>query len=114
MDAKLTEDHLAFREEVRAFLDRELTPKLRESARRQAGIAADPDTGMEWQRRLHAQGWGAPAWPKEHGGTGWDAAQRHIFDEEIIRAGAPVVWVSGVQQVGPIIMRFGTPDQQAA
>lgn len=113
MDATLDDSHVAFREEVRAFLDAELTPELREAARRQAGIAADPAIGMAWQKKLYAKGWGAPAWPADHGGPGWDATQRHIFDEECIRAGAPVVWVSGLQLVGPVVMQFGTDAQKA-
>ncbi|WP_158969709.1 acyl-CoA dehydrogenase family protein [Chachezhania sediminis] len=113
MDARLGDTHVRFRQEVRAFLDRELTGDIREGARRQAGIAADPSVGVAWQKKLNAHGWGAPAWPKEYGGTGWDAAQRQIFDEECIRAGAPSVWVSGLQLLGPVVMRFGTSEQKA-
>lgn len=112
MDAKLEATHRRFREEVCDFLERELTPELREGARRQAGIAADPSVGVPWQKKLNARGWGAPAWPKEYGGTGWDAMQRHIFEEECTKAGAPVVWVSGLQLLGPVVMQFGTQEQK--
>ena len=43
---------------------------------------------MRWHRILARQGWVAPAWPKEWGGTGWNVVQRYIFEEELGYAGA--------------------------
>ena len=34
-------------------------------------------------RSCRQEGWIAPHWPKEFGGTGWDVAQRYIFGEEL-------------------------------
>ena len=36
----------------------------------------------DWHAILNEQGWLAPNWPKEYGGAGWNAVQRHIFEEE--------------------------------
>ena len=47
------------------------------------------DDHVRWQKILHEQGWVAPGWPDEYGGTGWNAVQRHIFEEECADAGAP-------------------------
>ncbi|MDQ0466910.1 alkylation response protein AidB-like acyl-CoA dehydrogenase [Caulobacter ginsengisoli] len=103
----------AFRQEVRAFLAEKLTPELAAAAARQAGVFADGELSRRWHRILYEQGWVAPAWPKEHGGPGWTPLQRFIFDDECARAGAPQIPVMGLQMCGPVIMRYGTAQQQA-
>src|SRR3954453_21453228 len=67
-------DELAFRDEVRAFLDAELTPEMRAVSRRMTSVYAPHELSMAWQAILHARGWAAPAWPVEHGGGGWGPA----------------------------------------
>src|SRR5260370_911076 len=49
-----------------------------------------------WHKLLGTRGWSVIAWPKESGGPGWDATQRHIWDEECARIGAPSVLPFGV------------------
>ena len=112
MDASPDPDLEAFRRTVRDFLHQTITPDIRAQAQRQAGIAAEPALGIWWLKELHKKGWAAPTWPKEYGGTGWDAARRHIFEEECVRAGAPTLWVSGHQLLGPVVMQFGTQEQK--
>ena len=63
MDLQWTATDLAFRDEVRAFLDAKLTPELRQAGRLMTSVYADHDASMEWQRILHERGWAAPAWP---------------------------------------------------
>jgi alkylation response protein AidB-like acyl-CoA dehydrogenase len=62
---------------------------------------------------LDRQGWLAPGWPQAHGGTGWSAVQKHIFDEECFAAGAPKVVSFGLKMVAPVIIKFGTTEQKA-
>jgi alkylation response protein AidB-like acyl-CoA dehydrogenase len=62
---------------------------------------------------LDRQGWLAPGWPQEFGGTGWSAVQKHIFDEECFAAGAPKVVSFGLKMVAPVIIKFGTAQQKA-
>ena len=52
------------------------------------------------------------AWPPEYGGPGWDATQRHIWEEECAAAGTPMVLPFGVAMVAPVIYTFGTPEQK--
>jgi alkylation response protein AidB-like acyl-CoA dehydrogenase len=68
---------------------------------------------VRWQRTLHARGWAAPGWPVEFGGTGWDATQRVIFEEECFAGGAPRQMPFGLAMVGPVIQAFGSPEQKA-
>ena len=110
MDLSFTTEEQAFREEVRAFLERSLTPEQRRSVLEGLHVPAAATT--EWQRTLHRQGWGAPNWPTEFGGTGWDPVRQFIFEEECAAAGAPRLLPFGLKMVGPVIMRFGNDAQR--
>src|SRR6185437_5350822 len=109
MDLDLAPADLAFRNEVRAFLDAELTDELRQAGRRATSVFMDKAYSLPWQRILNARGWAAPSWPKEFGGPGWSDAQRYIFAAECARAGAPGLAPMGLRMVGPVIMRYGSP-----
>lgn len=103
----------AFRTEVRAFLEANLTPELREGAARATSVFVDPSISLPWQAILHRRGWAAPDWPAEFGGPGWDDMQRYVFAAECARAGAPSLSPMGLKMVAPVIMHYGTPEQQA-
>lgn len=113
MDMEFSPEDIAFREEVRAFLADNLPDRLRDGARRTPGVFVEPDIGMEWHRILFKQGWVAPHWPKEDGGTGWTPTQKFIFEKECALAGAPALAILGLRLVGPVICAFGTPEQKA-
>ncbi len=113
MDLELSAEDLAFRDDVRAFLDAELTLGLREAGRRMTSVFCDKVHSLAWQRILHARGWAAPTWPVEYGGPGWSEIQRHVFFAECARAGAPNLAPMGLRMVAPAIMAFGTPEQKA-
>ena len=113
MDLELSAADLAFRDEVRAFLDANLTPRLREAGQRMTSVFCDKAHSLAWQRILHAKGWAAPTWPKEYGGPGWSEIQRHVFFAECARAGAPALAPMGLRMVAPAIMGFGRPEQKA-
>ena len=112
MELEFTAEERAFRDEVRAFIAAHLTPELRRAQALTASFFSDPDVVVPWQRALHAQGWVAPGWPKDHGGPGWTAAQRWIFESECAKAGAPQLSPMGIKMVGPVLIRFGTPAQK--
>ena len=110
MDLKFTEEEEAFRGEVRAWIQEAMPEEMRRKAQGAGGFT--PEDSAEWHRILHAKGWVAPHWPKEVGGTGWDAAKRFIFTEETELAGAPQLSVFGLGMVGPLIISFGTDAQK--
>jgi alkylation response protein AidB-like acyl-CoA dehydrogenase len=113
MDLELTPDELAFRDEVRRFLDEKLTPEIREGAEATPSVFVEPDLGQAWNAILNAQGWLAYQWPKAVGGTGWTPVQRYIFEKECAQAGAPDLTVLALKLVAPVIYTFGTPEQKA-
>ena len=66
----------------------------------------------DWYLRMAAKGWLAPAWPVAFGGMGLSPAKLLIFFEEQERCGIARFQDHGVQMVGPVLMRYGTPEQQ--
>ena len=50
MDLALSPQDEAFREEVRGFLDQNLTEDLREAGRKTAGVFAEFEAGQRWHR----------------------------------------------------------------
>lgn len=113
MDMEFSAEDLAFRDEVRAFLDEKLSARLREGAANTPSVFVEPDITREWQAILHEKGWLATLWPREYGGPGWTPVQKYIFEKECAIAGAPALPVLGLKLVGPVICRFGTPEQKA-
>jgi len=113
MDMNWTAEDEHFANEVRAFLAAELTPELRAAGRWMTSVYGDHELSLEWQRRLHARGWAAPAWPKEHGGADWSVTQRYIFARERALAGAPPVSPMGISMCGPALLGHGSEEQKA-
>ncbi|WP_204310506.1 acyl-CoA dehydrogenase family protein, partial [Stenotrophomonas maltophilia] len=60
-----------------------------------------------------AKGWLAPTWPREHGGMGLSPAKHIIYVEEWGRLGCPRIPDHGIGLVGPLLIRFGSPEQKA-
>jgi alkylation response protein AidB-like acyl-CoA dehydrogenase len=100
----------AFRDEVQRFVRENLPADLRDKVQRHQFL--DRHDRQAWQKILHARGWGAPSWPVAFGGTGWNAAQRAIFEEACEQAGAPAQVGFGLKLVAPVIQVFGSPRQQ--
>ena len=111
MDLDFSPQELEFREEVRAFLSSSLPAGTRQ--RVLEGLETTRDDIAGWQKILFKKGWGGPNWPIEFGGAGWDPVRQFIFEEESAAAGAPLLLPFGLKMVGPVIMRFGNPAQQA-
>jgi len=110
MDLNYSAEELAFRDEVRSWLRANLPQDLREKVENYAHLSKEDV--MRWHRILAKQGWVAPAWPKEWGGTGWNVVQRYIFDEELGFAGAPPIIPFGITMCAAILLRFGSEAQK--
>jgi len=110
----LTDQEVAFRDELRAWLAETLPtvpPEPPHDDDWQAKRAYD--TG--WQRRLYEAGYAGIAWPKEYGGRGASPTEELIFLEETEKAGAPYVGCNfvGTLHAGPTIGAEATPEQKA-
>ena len=110
MDLRFTDEELALRDEVREFIRKEQPADMRRKL--ELGQHLDKKDYVGWQQTLNARGWGAPHWPREWGGTGWNAAQLFIFNEELLSAPALAPDLHNTGQVGPVIIAFGTDEQK--
>ena len=110
MDLSFTPDELAFRAHIRSWVAANLPADI--SHKVHHALHLTKDDLQRWARILGAQGWLGHAWPAQFGGPGWNAIQKHLFEEECALAGAPRVVPFGPVMVAPVIMAFGTPEQQ--
>jgi alkylation response protein AidB-like acyl-CoA dehydrogenase len=110
MDLSFSPEHLAFRDEVRAFIQSALPPHLRDKAAVDGNF--DMKEIMEWHKILYRKGWVAPHWPVEVGGPGLDVTRRFILTEELELAGTPSLSPFGLAMVGPLIIQFGNDAQR--
>ena len=96
-----------FRLQLRDFFESAYPDELRHQLRRFRWSEI-----RDWTLTLHQQGWIAPNWPLEYGGMGLDASKLVIFMEEQERAGVGRAPDMGVVNVGPLLIKFGSPEQK--
>jgi alkylation response protein AidB-like acyl-CoA dehydrogenase len=109
MNLEFSPQEIAFRDEVRAFIEANYPAQIKGKGMREDLSKEDM---RAWHKVLGKKGWSAPAWPKEYGGTGWSATQRYIWLEENARGETIPPLPFGVAMVGPVIYTFGTPAQK--
>ncbi|HEY1420641.1 MAG TPA: acyl-CoA dehydrogenase family protein [Candidatus Dormibacteraeota bacterium] len=115
MDLGFTSEEEAFRQEVRAWLDRNLPAEWRHGG--VGGYREDDDTEVQrdWQRRLHEGGWLKLGWPRESGGRGATPVMQAIYQEEMATAGAPIILGRlGVSLLAPTLLVHGSAWQKEA
>ena len=116
MDLTDSPEDRAFRAEVRGWLEDNLVgdfARLKGLGGSGKDLEAH-DERLEWDRHLARHGWTCIGWPAEHGGRGLSLSQQVIFHEEYARANAPSrVNHLGEELLGPTLIAFGTPEQQA-
>ncbi|MEO5672928.1 MAG: acyl-CoA dehydrogenase family protein [Ramlibacter sp.] len=110
MDLAFTPEEQKFREDVRAWVRGNLPPEI--SHKVHNALRLSRDDMQRWARILGKKGWLGYGWAKQFGGPGWNAVQKHLFEEECALAGAPRVVPFGPVMVAPVIMAFGSPEQQ--
>jgi alkylation response protein AidB-like acyl-CoA dehydrogenase len=115
MDLTYGPEDEAFRAEVRAWLEDNLTGEFA-GLRGRGGPGREHeahDERLAWDRHLARHGWTCLGWPREHGGRGLPLFRQVIFHEEYARADAPArVNHLGEELLGPTLIAFGTEEQQ--
>jgi alkylation response protein AidB-like acyl-CoA dehydrogenase len=110
MDLSFTSEEESFRDEVRAFIAERLPDAVRNKIDNSESLTREDYDN--WQRAMYERGWGAPSWPREHGGPGWTQVQQYIFELECTLAGAPRSIPFGPKMVAPVLMAFGNDVQR--
>jgi alkylation response protein AidB-like acyl-CoA dehydrogenase len=119
MEFGFSRKEIDFREEVEAFLERELPPDWPVKSRHWPGGYGTIETenpemvaaAQHFRQRLAQKGWFTIAWPEEYGGKAHSYMQQAIFDERMSYYRAPSVGIAtGI--AGPTILRFGTEENK--
>jgi alkylation response protein AidB-like acyl-CoA dehydrogenase len=110
MDLAFTLEEQQFRDDIRTWVQANLPPDIAHKVHHALNLTRDDM--QRWAKILGSKGWLGHGWPKQFGGPGWTAVQKHLFEEECARAGAPRVVPFGPVMVAPVIMAFGSPEQQ--
>ncbi|MFN9281741.1 MAG: acyl-CoA dehydrogenase family protein [Betaproteobacteria bacterium] len=110
MDLNFTAEELAFRTHIRQWVADNLPADI--SHKVHNALRLSRDDMQRWAKILGKKGWLGWNWPVPFGGPGWNAVQRHLFEEECALAGAPRVVPFGPVMVAPVIMAFGNEQQQ--
>ena len=108
MNLDFSPEHLAFRDEASSFIEQNYPKQLRDKPIHDF----EKEDYLSWHGILHKQGWAAPGWPEEYGGTGWDITKRYIWGQETGKAGTIRILPFGVNMVGPVIYTFGSDEQK--
>jgi alkylation response protein AidB-like acyl-CoA dehydrogenase len=102
----------AFRLELRAWLEENLTPEVRAAAWDRDGDESFA-VARAWNALLYDAGYAAIGWPSQYGGRDAGMLEQLAYNEEMARAGAPgPVNSIGVANIAPAIMTFGTEEQK--
>ena len=110
MDFEFTDEEVAFRDELNAFLDAELPEGW------VGPVDESDDEGWElnvrMKRALARRGYLTMAWPREYGGQDASPFMNLIFAETMAYRRAPGNDRFGTRMLGPTLMHFGTEAQK--
>jgi alkylation response protein AidB-like acyl-CoA dehydrogenase len=110
VDLRDTPEEAAFRDEVKVWLDANLSDELRGA---RYGAGRFEELGRVWSRKLYEAGYAGLTWPTEYGGAGAPYSYQAILLEETARAEAPQhIGVIGLGMAGPTIIAHGTEAQK--
>ena len=110
----------AFRQEIRAWLEENCPPEMREPVRDEADVCwggrevkFKNEAQRQWLERCAAKGYTVPDWPKEYGGAGMSPEEAKVWRQEMARIGArPPLSSFGIWMLGPALLKFGTEEQK--
>ncbi|HQR02534.1 MAG: acyl-CoA dehydrogenase [Proteobacteria bacterium] len=109
MDLKYTPEQIAFRQEVRTWMQANVPKVPLQDFDTEEGFMQH----RAWEKKLNEGGWGMVTWPRELGGRSCNLIEWLIFEEEYWRAGAPLrVNQNGIFLLGPTLMEYGTDEQK--
>ncbi|EON25203.1 acyl-CoA dehydrogenase domain-containing [Nocardioides sp. CF8] len=110
MQLELSAEDAAFRDEMRTFFTTEFPQDIRDTVL--AGRHLTREQIVASQQALNAAGLAVPHWPVEWGGKDWTTLQRHLWHEEMQRAGVPTPLAFNASMIGPVLAQFGSQEQK--
>lgn len=114
-------DQDAFRAEVRAWLEANCPPEMREPVRDEGDVCwggrkwvFKNDAQKQWLEACAAKGYTVPDWPKEYGGAGLTPEQTKILKQEMKRINARSPLDSfGIWMLGPALLNSGPKSRRS-
>ncbi len=111
MKFEFSPEEEVFRAKVREFFRQNLPEDIARQTY-QNNQCIPNESVRRWLAILDKQGWAAPHWPVEYGGTDWSAVRKHIFMEEMYRADAVDSAWQGLHMAAPVIIAYGSEEQK--
>jgi acyl-CoA dehydrogenase len=110
----------AFRAELRAWLEENCPPEMREPVRDEDDVCWGGRNFVfknaaqkAWLEACVAKGYTVPDWPRAYGGAGLSPGEAKVWREEMNRIGArPPLSSFGIWMLGPALLKFGTEEQK--
>ncbi|MFO1197017.1 MAG: acyl-CoA dehydrogenase family protein [Burkholderiaceae bacterium] len=110
----------SFRTEVRAWLEANCPPEMRQPLRSEADMCwggrrwkFQSDAQRLWLERMGERGWTVPEWPREYGGGGLARDEARALREEMRALGCRSPLDSfGISMLGPALLKYGTHEQK--
>lgn len=111
MEIRLAPEQEAWRLEVVAFLQEEMTPEFVAEVEKED--AASSYANKAFSQKLVAKGWLTLHWPRQYGGQGRPLMDLFILNEQLGRFHAPVGFHNiATEWVALPLMEFGSDDQK--
>ncbi|HJN87232.1 MAG: acyl-CoA dehydrogenase family protein [Dehalococcoidia bacterium] len=108
MDFGYGPEQEALRQEVRKFIDENVTPEVLAEVQTKAEGGEWPHF-KEMHRKAAERGWVGMCWPKEYGGQDGSRMDQYIVEEEFVRVG---IAMGGVGSGAPAILAAGSEEQK--
>lgn len=108
MRLQLSDEDVAFREEMRTFFTTQIPQHIRDTVAARRELSKEQI--VESVQVMNAAGIAVPNWPVEWGGKDWTSLQRHIWHEEMQLACVPPPLAFNASMVGPVIAAFGSQE----
>jgi alkylation response protein AidB-like acyl-CoA dehydrogenase len=108
MDFAYTPDQEALRQEVRRFIEENVTPEILAEVE-ESGLRSRGPLTRELYQKIAERGWIGISWPKEYGGQGGSRIDQYIVEEEFGRLG---IETGGAGSGAPAILAAGTEEQK--
>ena len=120
MDFNDTPEEAAFRAEVRAWLEANCPPEMREPVRDEGDVCwggrkwvFKNDAQKQWLEACVSKGYTVPDWPKAYGGAGLSPEETKILKQEMKRINARSPLDSfGIWMLGPALLKYGNERQK--
>ncbi len=108
MHIDLTPDQRAFRDEMRTYFERVMTPEMVEEI---SGTEGGGPLFRAAMKQMGRDGLLGIGWPKEYGGQARSSIEQYLFSDEAQRSGFPLPFLT-LNTVGPTLMQFGSEEQR--